>query len=91
MDYLSWFLTPTAVSIAWICTVLGFLLGIYGLVQKNEKNKLKVQCDKLIETNIELELKIVEINKNINKQEFTQHGKNNINTGILTGDIHVVN
>jgi energy-coupling factor transporter ATP-binding protein EcfA2 len=52
MDYLSWFLTPTAVLIAWICTVLGFLLGIYGLVQKNEKNKLKVQKGSIPSTNI---------------------------------------
>jgi len=53
-DFLAWFTSPLGAAIAWFCTVIGF---IYSLLQRNEKNRLKVHCESYRANNSELKVK----------------------------------
>ena len=88
-EFLTWFSSPLGSTIAWICTVIGF---IYALVQQNAKNKFKIKCKKLEIKNYKLEQKIISIQDNSthgNQQDVDQKGKTNINTGVLYGDFNL--
>ncbi|MBH0073993.1 hypothetical protein I6F48_00245 [Pseudoalteromonas sp. SWYJ118] len=86
---LSWFLTPTAAAIAWVCTVIGVVMALF---QSNKKNTFKVKCENLEQSNISLKQEVTEIQKNNiqgNSQTVEQTGKNNFNTGVMTGDLNI--
>ena len=91
---LSFFSSESGIAIAWICTVVGFL---WAFLQKVKTTKLKNQFDTLNNTynelkieNTSLEQKIIAIENNDirdNYQEVKQTGKNNINQGVVKGDV----
>ncbi|EPS3385836.1 TPA: hypothetical protein I7217_00015 [Vibrio vulnificus] len=102
-EFLAWFSSPIGATIAWFCTVIGF---IYSLLQRNEKNKFKVQCEsfeasnyelkvkceKLEANNYELEQQIISIQNNSthgNQQDIKQEGTTNINAGVLNGNFNL--
>ncbi|PSU36219.1 hypothetical protein [Photobacterium lutimaris] len=88
-ELVAWFSSPLAVAIAWFCTVVGF---IYSLLQRNEKNKFKVKCEKLEANNYKLEQQIISIQNTSthgNQQDVKQEGTTNINTGVLNGDLNL--
>ncbi|NMD50030.1 hypothetical protein HG547_00010 [Shewanella sp. DNRA4] len=102
-EFLAWFTSPPGATIAWFCTVVGF---IFSLSQRNEKKKIKVQCesyqainnefkvkcDKLEANNYELQQQIISIKNNSthdNQQDVKQEGTTNINTGVLNGNFNL--
>lgn len=102
-EFLCWFTSPLGATIAWFCTVVGF---IFSLSQRNEKKKIKVQCenyqainnefkvkcDKLEANNYELQQQIISIKNNSphdNQQYVKQEGATNINTGVLNGNFNL--
>lgn len=102
-DFLGWFSSPLGVTVAWFCTVVGFVVSLF---QRNEKNKLKIQCDNveainnefkvkcenLEANNYELQQQIISINNNSannTQQDVKQDGTTNINTGVLNGNFNL--
>lgn len=96
---LSFFSSAEGVAIAWICTVVGF--G-YAFFQKNQVyktkqilnslnisyNELKVKNQNLKIENNNLIQKIESNDIHDNYQDVTQTGKNNINQGVVKGDVN---
>lgn len=102
-EFLAWFSSPLGATVAWFCTVVGF---IFSLLQRNEKKKLKIQCEsfeasnyefkvkceKLEANNYELQQQIISINNNSannTQQDVKQDGTTNINTSVLNGDLNL--
>lgn len=88
-EILVWFSSPMGVAIAWVCTVVGF---VYSLVQRDAKNKLKVECDTLEANNYELNQQIINIQNNSthgNQRDVKQEGTTNINAGVMHGDVNL--
>jgi hypothetical protein len=88
-EFLEWFSSPLGVAIAWVCTVVGF---VYALVQRDSKNKLKVECETLETNNFELKQQITNIQNNSthgNQQDVKQDGTTNINAGVMHGDVNL--
>ena len=88
-EFLNWFNSPLGVTIAWFCSVVGF---IYALLQQSAKNEFIIKCKKLESKNYTLEQQIISIqssNTHGNQQDVKQEGETNINTGVLNGDINL--
>lgn len=100
---LSFFSSPIGVTISWVCTVAGFSFALFQttkvvkLKQKIDSlnithNKLRVVNETLSVENTHLKQKIVSFEKNEirdNSQEVKQTGKNNINQGVVNGDVNL--
>lgn len=88
-EFLAWFSSPLGVAIAWVCTVVGF---VYALLQRDEKNKLKIETETLEAKNYELKQQITTITNNSthgNQQDVKQKGTTNINAGVMHGDVNL--
>lgn len=97
---LSFFSSDEGISIAWICTVVGF--G-YAFFQQNQVykikqilnstnvsfNELKVKNENLKIENNNLVQKIETNDIHDNYQDVTQVGKNNVNQGVVKGDVNI--
>lgn len=93
---LSFFSSPEGVAIAWVCTVFGVIFAILQTNKvfklKREINSLDLSNSKLRIENNNLEQKIVSFEKNEirdNYQEVKQTGRNNINQGVVSGDVNL--
>jgi len=97
---LSFFSSAEGIAIAWICTVFGF--G-YAFFQKNQVSKtkqilnsmnisfndLKVKNENLKIENNNLVQKIESNDIHDNYQDVKQVGKNNVNQGVVKGDVNI--
>ena len=99
---LSFFSSAEGITIAWICTVTGF--G-YALFQKNEVSKIKQILNLMNVTYNDLKVKNENLNienNNLiqkikvesndihdNYQHVKQVGKNNVNQGVVKGDVTI--
>jgi regulator of replication initiation timing len=95
---LSFFSSAEGIAIAWICTVVAF---IYALFQKNQVSKtkqilnsvnisyseLKVENENLRIENNNLIQTIESNDIHDNYQDVKQIGKNNVNQGVVKGDV----
>ncbi len=92
----NFFSSETGVAISWLCTVIGFIFAIFQSSQKikiHHKNiELQKDCYKMQTEITNLNQKIFELeNSEIhnNKQHISQTGKNNVNQGVVKGDVHL--
>lgn len=97
---LSFFSSPEGITIGWICTVASF---IYALFQKNQVsktkqilnstnvsfNELKIKHENLTIENNNLVQQIETNDIHDNYQDVTQVGKNNVNQGVVKGDVNI--
>ena len=92
---LSFFSSSEGIAIAWLCTVLGCGYAIFQQVQVYKINQtlnsvnlsyteLKVKNENL---KIENNLLLIKIENYKNHQKVQQKGKNNINQGVINGDL----
>ncbi|MCP4985658.1 MAG: hypothetical protein GY928_06180 [Colwellia sp.] len=93
---LSFFSSPAGVTIAWVCSVLGVVMALFqrgsAVKFEQEVNSLNIINNELKSENINLVNKITSIENNEirdNYQDVTQTGKNNINQGVVTGDVNI--
>lgn len=97
MDFFS---SDIGVSIAWLCTVAGFGYAIFqqNQVSKTKQilnsinvsyNELKVKNENLKIENNNLVQKIETNDIHDNYQDVTQVGKNNVNQGVVKGDVNI--
>lgn len=83
---MSFFSSEIGVAIAWVCTVAGF---IYGLMQKQANNKLKIQLG-ISQNQIQtLENSLNTINADSSNNEVNQTGGKNIYTARNSGGMNI--
>ena len=86
---MNFFTSEVGASIAWICTVGGF---IYGFFQTKGKRKLKVEIDNLQIENKTLNTRVRNLNLKItdfSRNEITQSGEKNVQTNSNTGGMTI--
>ncbi len=97
---LSFFSSAEGIAIAWLCTVIGF--G-YAFLQKKEVYKtkqilnsmnisfseLRIKNENLKIENNNLVQKIETNDIHDNYQDVKQVGKNNVNQGVVKGDVNI--
>lgn len=100
---LGFFSSPIGVAIAWVCTVAGFAFALFQtskIVKLKQEinslnfshNKLKVENNELKVENTNLEQKFISSESNEMRDNFQgvkQAGKNNINQGVVNGDVNL--
>ncbi len=92
---LSFFSSSEGIAIAWLCTVLGCGYAIFQQVQvykiKQTLNSVNLSYTELKVKNenlkIENNLLLIKIENYKNHQKVQQKGKNNINQGVINGDL----
>lgn len=86
---MEFFTSEIGSTIAWVCTVLGF---IYGFLQTKSKRKLKVKIQNLQIENKTLNTSVINLNSKIadfSKNEITQTGEKNVQTNTNTGGMTI--
>ena len=92
---LSFFSSSEGIAIAWLCTVLGCGYAIFQQVQvykiKQTLNSVNLSYTELKVKNenlkIENNLLLIKIENYKNHQKVQQKGNNNINQGVINGDL----